>query len=168
MRKKRFTHGYIFTLDAFIAVGVLLIGAIIILSYNPVTPWYRQSSKFVNDLLSLYTQTSLKDLNVNYTSELIKNGSISNPDNTIIEQLGEFYYTHNLTLARELVEQLTNNTIPGEYGIAFFINGTEIYERNQTLKQKSKILLTKKSNIIGIYNRSEAWGPYLAEVRVWQ
>ncbi len=164
------SRGYIFTLDAFLAIGIIIVGMIIIYTYNPFSPPTDQPQTYVHNTLGIYASTKIQDLNDPYINGLISNGWIKNRKNTIIEQIGEFYYKRNSSInatMRNLLTHLTTTFVQEGYGVAFYVDGSRIFIKNST-KAKASVLISTKTPVLGILNASSVWGPYIVEVRVWQ
>jgi hypothetical protein len=168
--------GYFFTLDAFLAVGIIIMGMIVIYAVYSYSPATTQIRTYAQDTLTLFTTAKLQDLNSNQINQLYEWGVIQNRRNTLLEQIGEFYFrasiTHNNTymlLLSAMLSEITKNLVQQEYGIEFLVDGVSVYQREPEMgSSTSQVLLTSKTPIVGIYNSTALWGPYLIEVRIWQ
>ena len=160
--------GLFLTLDAFVAVGVIVIGAMIVLSFTPYKQSSRQSEQFANDVLTIFNQ-NVSEFSLNFTQELLQNGSIRNDKNTLLEQIGEFYFVNTTKSLQNMYGMLnvTVATVPIEFGILIQIENLTAFERDTPLRE-STLVVSSKSNILGVYNSTDLWGPYIIEVRVWQ
>ncbi len=160
-------RGYFFTLDAFVALGIIISGFIILYSYHSQSIPSEQAHSDANNLLLLLTTTKINELNNNYISRLLINGTIKNPSNTIIEQLGEFYYLNETQTAKRFLEEVVKGYNMPQYGVAFLIENHIIYEKPGIPNLKNNIL-TSRNIVSGVYNATNFWGPYRTEVRVYQ
>ncbi len=170
--------GYFFTLDAFLAIGVIIVGMMIISTLYSFTPSADQTRAYASGQLATFSTDRIEDLHNEHLKLLIAGKIITNPKNTILEQIGEFEFKANITgdlgtnftdHQRLLLEELTKNLIQQEYGVGFYIDGDPIFERPRFMENKvTKILLTSKTPAVGVYNSTALWGPYLIEVRIWQ
>ncbi|MFC1800810.1 hypothetical protein ACFLYT_02010, partial [Nanoarchaeota archaeon] len=94
---------------------------------------------------------------------------IANPDNTLLEQMSEFYhqgepyYGYAETIARSISKGL----VKPQYSYAVYINKTLIYNLTKHNEENASLLITSKKLVYGMLDQ-ELWGPYIAEVRVWQ
>jgi len=69
----------------------------------------------------------------------------------------------------EMVSNITSSLIQKSYGVGFYVDGNPVFERPRLLENSTvKILLTSKTPVVGVFNSTKLWGPYLIEVRVWQ
>jgi len=161
--KKR---GYFFTLDAFIAVGIITAGLFLIFVSSSHRPFQEQAVFFADDLMNGLARQTLRDTNEPYIQQLRRDGNISNLDITLFEQLGDFYVRRSFDQAAKLAEAVTKDRVPPQYGYAIRINGTELYAAG-VLLNTTPLLVRSKTIISGISNSTEFWGPLEAEVRVW-
>ncbi len=163
---KRGRKGYFFTLDAFIAMGIIVAGLVFVLtaySYRPVTS---QATVLGSDLMLSLANTKVTEINNDYVRNLTLNGTITNSDNSLLQQVGEFYVNNQNSMGREFVRNVTNNLIPVQYGFELRINNTPVYNRS-AFTRTNRLVTSSKSIVFGIYNNT-MWGPLNAEVRVWQ
>lgn len=173
--KKR---GYFFALDAVMALFVLVIGVFLVASFYINVPQPAQVGLISNDLLNFLSETKIKNLNNAFAGiggTLWLNGTIADADNSLLQQIGEFYATKNFDTADKFVQNVSENIIPPQFLYELWINGTIIYpkepsaEHNRS-KNSTSLLLTSKKITFGVINKttSNLWGPNKAEVFVWE
>jgi len=170
--------GYFFTLDAVLGLLVLVIGVVLIASSYVKSPQSAQVEFLSDDLLNFFFNVKVKDLNNPYAGiggQLWNQGEITDGDNSLLQQIGEFYTLNKLDLAEKFVQNVSFGAVPGQFYYEMWIDGKLIYPRNPTethikSKDKTNLLLTSKILTFGIINKttSNAWGPYKAEVFVWE
>lgn len=175
MRIKK--RGYFFLLDASLGLFVLVIGTFLVLSFFIIVPEQTQANILSNDVLDFFSNTKIKDLNNQYAGiggELWKAGNITNPDNSLLQQIGEFYATGQLSIAEKFIQNISADIVPTQFKYEVWIDNTRVYPKITSLEHiKSRLntdlLLTSKKLTFGIINRttSEIWGPYKAEVFLW-
>ena len=173
--KKR---GYFFMLDATLALFVLIIGVFLVLSFTLEAPTPAQVGFITSDIMNFLSGTKIKDLNNPYAvigGELWKQGTITDQENTLLQQAGEFYYMKKDDLAEKFLQNVSEQIVPQEFRYEIWIDDSIIYPRNPDAghilsKNKTNLLLTSKKLTFGIVNKttSEIWGPYKAEVYAWQ
>ena len=161
-------------MDAFIAIGIIIIGIIVIYSYNPASTSREQANIFSNDILLILSSTKVQDLNVPIVNEYVLTGVITNIDNTIMEQIAEFYHRDQIYGTTDLEDYggqmlalITDDIIPKQYGVSYLIEDTLIMTRN-SLTNTSNNILTSRNIASGIFNSTHLWGPYKTEVRIFQ
>lgn len=175
VHKKR---GYFFIIDAVLALIIIVIGVFLINSSYVKIPQTTQVGLLSDDLISFLSNTKLKNLNNEYAGfggELWNQKLIHDSDNSLLQQIGEFYATKNFDIAEKFIQNVSRDVIPSQFEYEVLINGQLLYPRNPTIqhnisKQNTKIMLTSKLLTFGIVNAtsSEIWGPYKAEVFVWE
>lgn len=173
--KKR---GFFFILDAMLGLFVLIIGVFLITSSYVSTPASTQVELLSDDLLNFLASTKIKDLNNNYAGiggELWSNGMITDAENSLLQQTGKFYAKKQLGTADKFVQNVTQGIVPAQFMYEVWMNNelvspkTPTQEHNDS-KNKTRLLLTSKKITFGILNKttSDIWGPYKAEVFVWE
>lgn len=173
--KKR---GYFFILDAVLALLVLVIGVFLITSSYVETPQPAQVGFLSGDLLGFLSSTKIKGLNNAYAGiggVLWNQGDISDADNSLLQQIGEFYATNRIDVAEKFVQNVSAGIVPLQFRYEVWIDNSIVYPRLQPAehiksRNNTAILLTSKKLTFGILNKttSDIWGPYKAEVYVWE
>jgi len=173
--KKR---GYFFILDAVLGLFVLVIGVFLVTSSYFAAPNPTQVGILSEDLLNFLSTKKIKELNNQYAGiggTLWKQGDITEPDNSLLQQIGEFYATNNLDIAEKFVQNVSKDVMPPQYLYEVWIEGMPIYPKSPSQahldsKSNTRLLLTSKKITFGVLNRttSDIWGPYKAEVFVWE
>lgn len=166
--------GYFFTLDSFLAISVIVVGLLVIFSYKTYVPSSDQTTLYAQQIGGILGSNRLYEFNNPYLDELVNNGNITRMDNSLLEQLGEFYY-RNESFACDYCLQLANNTIgnlskgliDNKYGFRVVIENVSVFESNSNEK-KSEMVVSNKRLVFGAYKDIDSWGPYAAEVRVWR
>ncbi len=173
--KKR---GYFFVLDATLALFVLVIGTFLIASFYLKAPQPAQVGLLSDDILNFLSNTKIKDLNNPYAGiggELWKQGLITDPENSLLQQIGEFYAENKPDISEKFIQNLSEYVVPSQYKYEVWVNNIILYPRNPSAghissKGNTSLLLTSKKLTFGILNKttSDIWGPYKAEVFVWE
>ncbi|PIY60630.1 hypothetical protein COY95_00795 [Candidatus Woesearchaeota archaeon CG_4_10_14_0_8_um_filter_47_5] len=173
MRRNR--RGYFFVLDAFLAIMIIAATLIVLLSGEQREPTKSRVPYISQDILNYLTRTQVNELNNNWVFGLYTGGNenITNPTNSLIQQIGEFYVTGRRSLAENFTRNVTLEVIPLKFGAEFILfNETNRYnltlaagERDQT---NASFFISHRTVVSGIINSSSSWGPLIGEVRVWQ
>jgi len=192
--KKRCTlknKGYFFLIDSLIALGILTIGIFLIFTMYLRTPSKEEAEIVSEDVMDFFANNKIKDVNNPYAGvngELWNQGLITNAENTLLQQVAEFYknYTLNVgvdqTLAEQyldtsktFVEEFTQNAISSQYELEFWIQDTLLYPREASeahnrSKSSTSVLIPSKKIVYGISNKEngEMFGPYSVRVLAWQ
>ena len=173
--KKR---GYFFILDAVLGLSVLIIGVFLITSSYVNVPQTAQVGLLSDDLLNFLSNTKIKDLNNPYAGiggELWSGGYISDPDNSLLQQIGEFYSLNKLDTAEKFIQNVSTGIVPRQFRYEIWVGATLLYPKvpsaeHSKSRNSTELLLTSKKLTFGILNKttSDIWGPYKAEVFVWE
>jgi len=174
-------------MDAIFAVVILTIGYLLISSNTPKVTTEVPLTMYLDNTMELLSTIKVDDLCIDYStcacsnpklSEYCNNNLILNANQTLLDYFGELYNTSNTEEAKELFYNLTveNNLFRQDiFGIEFNINGERIYSNTDTYasKEQSRKLISSRKLIMGYYelpNTGEVkfWGPYIAEVNVWE
>jgi hypothetical protein len=87
-----------FSLDAIIAITIILVVILLSVPFSKLT---RNQSDLPRDIISTLSSLKISDINSEYVHTLITNGDVTDPNKTVLEQIGEFYVT-NITKAKGL------------------------------------------------------------------
>jgi hypothetical protein len=164
--------GYFFTLDAFIAMTIMIVCVILIFSIQTYKPYPMQSISFSEELMNTLSITKLYELQNDYYYQLLDGGDITQTDNTILEQIAWFAISGQQGIANSFALNITSNLVPRQFGCKLIIyNESSRFEINisetQVTQQEAKLLITSRRIIMG-ENEGVPWSPMLSEVRLWQ
>ena len=124
-----------FTIDSLLAAGIVITA--ILLTSNFYSS--EQQSTNVNyasqDLVRVFSTLTVADSSNPYVINLTLSGQITNLNNTLIEQIGDFWAAGSADLAKNFTKNLTEEIIPGNYGFSVLVNGDEIYSRSLPVKK---------------------------------
>ncbi|MBT4351436.1 VWA domain-containing protein [archaeon] len=140
--------GFYFTMDAFFA-SILIVLAIIISSKliieDDVSSPINHMSK---DLINSLSNIKISEVNNSYIKYLISNKTILHPNNTIIEQIGEFYVLNQSELAYNLSDLLISKLVPDKFGVEILVND-EVLLTNSTNTVKKDDLISYRRLVSG-------------------
>lgn len=173
--KKR---GYFFVLDAVLGLSIIVIGVFLVTSSYINVPQPAQVGLLSDDLLDFLSNTKIKNLNNPYAGiggELWSQGLITDLDNSLLQQAGEFYATNMTDTAEKFIANVSKEVLPEQFRYEVVMNDVVLYPKTLTpehIKSRSNtsLLLTSKKITFGVLNKttSNLWGPYKAEVFVWE
>ena len=138
--------GYYFSLDAFLAASLLLLG-IFMLSAIYVKEQTITTNYYAQDTLKILTNLKLSQANNPYINALISNGTIKDENLTILEQVGAFWADNRTDISRQIIINLTGDLIPEGYGFAVYADGDLIYSNNKPLTSSQIVSKTLVSGI---------------------
>lgn len=171
-------RGYFFVIDAMLGLAVIIVGVFLITASYSKIPQPTQVTFLADDLLNFLANTKIKDLNDPYAGiggDLWNQGTITDGENSLLQQIGIFYKTKNFQIASKFTGNVTIGVVPPQYRYEVWIDDAIIYPIPQTSghnssKNNTQLLLTSKQITFGILNTttSDLFGPYKAEVFVWE
>ncbi len=139
--------GYFFTIDALLALFILVTGFLLLSNLYVSTQPRTQLNYYSEDMISLFSDMKVGELNNTYLQKLIDDGNITDMDNTILEQIGIFWVTNRTGLARNLAQNISGDLIPDRFGFSFIVGNDVVYSQP---KGRSDELVTFKNMITGI------------------
>jgi hypothetical protein len=127
------------------------------------------------NLLNGFTMTKINSLNDLEIRDLFIQGSIKNIENTIANQVAEFYYSGDYVLARNLTRIFASNYIGNNYNTQILLinqTGSEflLYENIvfDVSFNDSEVSSSISRKIFGFINLNQAYGPYDFKIRSWR
>lgn len=159
--------GQFFSIDVFVAIAIIGIGLFVLYSTKTVQPSDSQTISLSSDLMKNFNSHKVKDIDNAFIITLIQNGTIQNSDNTLLQQISEFYVYGQNDTASNLTQSVTEGILPFQYAFALYVNGSLVYQSRAQDPQTPNLIVTKRI-VYGVKNSTAFWGPFLAEVRVWR
>ena len=166
--------GFFFTMDSILAGGIILV--VILLSSSSYVN--KQPSIHLNylsqDLVRTLSTITVEEIDNEYLDSLVGT-EITNIQNTILEQISEFWADSEMVFASNSVQSVIEPILPNSVGFGVWIDDEEIYKRNMPIE---KSLVSSKKIISGIAKGETTLGtrkypptllgPTIVEIRVWQ
>ena len=96
-----------FTIDALLASGIIIIAIML------VSNFYSEEQQKVNvnyasqDLVRVYSTMTVGQIDNDYIQSLIASGDITNTNNTILEQIGDFWANNDLNSSYNFTKNIT-------------------------------------------------------------
>ncbi len=127
--KQKTKKAFLFTLDAFLA-SVLLVGTLMLFSSINVHKQSTENLEFLSrDILATMAKIKIyeiRDTN-GFVKQEIQSGNITNLNNSVLEQIGEFWAKNQDTKARQLAHSVLKDIIPNGYGFNLTIGNDVVY-----------------------------------------
>ncbi len=174
--QKRGKRGFFFTLDAAFALMVIGIGMILMLSAYLSAPGTSQTGAIATDALSFLSTTLIENLNDPYagiSGTLWNQGKITQPKNTLLQQIGEFSAKGDEETASLFISSIVGEVIPEHYLLQILVDGKSVYPLQAgtvgASQESTDVLISIKSLVYGVLNTTtyELWGPSVVVIRVW-
>lgn len=160
--------------DALLALFVLTLGVTLVLVFYTRTSTYQPVVTLSQDFMTALAATKLNKLNdmvIGPQGSLVAQGNITHPENSILQQVAEFYY--RWTLGCEYCLDLVNTTIyravsvEAKYNYLISVNDEYVFFKNATSYEDARTVLPTRKIVHGEF-QNEVYGPYMVEVLVWE
>jgi len=135
---------YYYTLDAFIALIVILS---LLLVINPINKQTRKDVRLQEDLIKVISSLKVGEIDNSYAKQLINEGK-ANANLTILEQLAEFY-AKDMPEANNFAKEILNELSP-EKNIGIWFGNELIASYNKTPYSQAKDIWTARQLVSGI------------------
>ncbi len=152
--------GYYFSLDAFMGAAIILMGVILASTIYSSDTETSQVTYFSRDIVKVLSELKLSEVNNSYVTELIESGEIKNVNNSILEQIGEFWAENRTEEAKYLALNFTAPYLK-KYGFGIYANDAELY----SFQAEGNSLISSKKIVSGIAEGKPTEG-YVAKVFV--
>jgi hypothetical protein len=124
--------GYVFSLDAVIAVIILVIGILLISAIYVYTPDKERTDMLNTDITGMLANVKVGELcadlstcSCSYPSiaELCANGRIWNSETTLLELFGQLYHENDRVMIERTINEtlIDNGIIPGNFGLQILL-----------------------------------------------
>ncbi len=147
---------YYFSIDAFVAL-LLIIGVVVFIKPSANSEIHQE--EFVHrDLIDVLSSLKIGEMNNTYVEQLIANKNITNLNQSVLEQIGEFY-SNNPTpqqaqdLAMNVLEELNLSK-----NIGLYFEGIKIITSGAIPYSESKEISTARQTISGVQAGASAKG----------
>jgi len=171
---KPMKKGIFFTIDSLIAAGIILIVIIYASSFYVREQPSFNLNFFSQDMVSTLSTLNVVEIDNVYINKQIDDNIITDLDNTVLKQIGEFWASGDLERANKTASNVTDLFLPSNIGFGIWIDNESIYNRDVPIE---KSLVSTKKILSGIEKGQTSGetrdlppkllGPAIVEVRVW-
>lgn len=164
----------IFMFDLILAFIIFIVSLGIVFSYFVSTTENVDIYDYNYEILSGITQTKINSLNSIEIRQMFLDNQIKNIDNTVAQQIGEFYHdgktdlAHNLT--RIYIKDYVNKQMNFRITILNQTNSEILFEDIKNEKNESDsgtILSVTQRTIFGFINKDTTYGPDIIRIEIW-
>ncbi len=152
--------GIYFTVDSIIAVSIILLTLYLVASSyreeQQENPTYQKAS----DLVKVLSTVRVEELNNSYVQALIANGTIARANNTLLEQMGEFWANGEEVQAQQFISSITEGIVSPQFGVSILLDNEEMYTQDNEIRE---VLISSRKIITGIAKEKPTEG-YTARV----
>lgn len=129
-KKRRNKKGFIFSLDAFLA-AMLLIGGLVLITQQFSGGAPQEQIAFLSqDTLRAISTIQMAEINDPTIEALIDDGTIDDPQVSVLMQLGKFWATNDTTNAENLSALMLHELLPAGYSVSLDIEGDQLYNNS--------------------------------------
>lgn len=168
----------LFVFDLIFSVVILVISFSLVLSYFSNTYDNIDIYDLNNQIMNGFTLTELNSLNGDYIRNLFISGEIRNYQNTVAQQVSEFYF-NDFSPTKEDSKNLTKffveDYIKKQFNFNITLkdtnnNVTVLYEQinSKVKKEDSTLKSVTQRSVYGFKSLSESYGPYTFKIEIWQ
>ncbi|MBW2997744.1 hypothetical protein KY349_05380, partial [Candidatus Woesearchaeota archaeon] len=162
MRKSSISYRALFvTIDALIAALIIISGLLLITSSYVSEQPKTMINTMSQDMLNLLSELHVYEMNNSFIQELVNNRSIKDVNNTLLQQIGEFWANDNISLAQDFAMNVSEGILPDMFGYSIIMDNDTIYTRTNPVKNS---LVTSKKVITGIQKAKPIKG-FIAKAR---
>ena len=136
-----------FTIDSLLASGIVIVSILLIANFYVAEDESTNVNYASRDLARVLSVMTIGEIDNAYVKNLTAFGVITNSNNTILEQIGEFWADEEMGLAEDFTRNITEDFIPKNYGFSVLVNGEEIYSRSNPVDRS---LVSSRKIISGI------------------
>lgn len=123
-------NGYFFTMDAALAASVLLGGILLLSAYHFSDPPVVTLDLLSQDIIDSLASLRIYELDNEYVDELVSDEEITDINNSVLDQVGEFWADDRLDIAYLFLANVTDGLLPDNYGFGLWINGGLVFQRS--------------------------------------
>ncbi|MBD3252168.1 hypothetical protein GF386_00360 [Candidatus Pacearchaeota archaeon] len=149
MKQKK---GVFFSTDALMALSVIMLTMLIVVPFVLYAP----KEKYIeSDLIEVMSTLKIGDINDSYVEKLIKNGNITDLNDTILEQIGKLYI-ENINISINLSKTILNyvNISDNSSNIGIWCQGELLASKNISAYKNAETINIERKIISGIQNNT--------------
>jgi hypothetical protein len=163
---------YFFVIDAFVGASIIFLSLIIIFTSYSIIPETSPTLRAMADYTGFLMNTKIRQFQGDYVEQLINDSNITDRDNTLLDQLTEFYYRNQtgentLVMMANFTKEVSKGIVPEQRGLAVYLNNSLIYNSTPKLMQQSNLVLSSQKLTFKRINETYIYGPIILEVRIW-
>jgi len=145
--------GYFFSIDALIALLIILA---VLMVVKPISKQTQLEMHLQEDTIKVLSSIKIGELDNSYAQQLILNGLIKNPNNSVIEQISEFH-AKEMPEAKLLADSIFSQLSPKE-NIGIWMDDQLISSSNSTPYENSERIWVSRQIISGLEKGKDTTG----------
>ena len=155
-------RGFFFTLDAIIAVGIIIGGLVLFSSFNEAKPPVLSMGYMSNDLITAVGDLQFFELGSTAYNIIDNATKPVDTNQSALSVVAELWANNDIFVAEDLAEFILDSNVPPEYGVGIWMDDELIYARTEpvptTITSARKIIsgVAKSSPTKGYVARANA------------
>lgn len=121
-----------FTVDSIIAGLIFVLTVMFVFSFYLQKPAVSDVQTVSNAFTNYITTTTMKDFNQR-NRYLYYDENETQPDFTVAQKVAYLTDTGKIAIAKSFVSNITNITIPSQYGMSYIYNNSVVFSRNAAI-----------------------------------
>ncbi len=166
----------IFIFDMILSFVILLLAVALIFNYYMNTEENLDIYNLNMDILNGLTNTKINDLNDQEIRVLFVQGKIKNIENTVAQQVSEFYFYGNKNLAQNLTKIFSEDYAQNQINLNITIQIEDksspeeqlFYSGKNNINSDDSSVVASSSRVIFGFNSTDYYGPYVFRVKIWK
>lgn len=164
---------YFFVIDALIASSIIFMSLIIIFTTYNIQPESSPALRILGEYTNFMINTRVRDFQGVYVQSLLDDGNITRRDNTLLEQLTEFYYINKsktkdtTTIMQNFIAEVSQGIIPEQRSFSVYMNSSLLYSNANNPIEESNLVVTSKKISFKRINQTYIYGPVIFEIKLW-
>ncbi len=164
---------YFFVIDAMIASSIIILGLIIIFTTHNIRPETSPTLRIVGEYTDFLISTKIREFQGTYVESLVNDSNITNLDNTLLEQLTEFYFLNQTgpkdktVIMNNYIQEISTGIIPRQRSFEVYMNRSLLYANSNTPVEEAELVINSKKLSFKRINDTYIYGPVVLEVKVW-
>jgi len=126
-----YNRGIFYTMDALLASFLILMAILLIYAaYTPEESPIEQKTYISQDILTSLSELKIYELNNTFVNAEIANGNITDINQSVIDQVGQYWALNQSLKAQILLESVLNGSLPKGQSVLVTINSTSFSLQN--------------------------------------
>lgn len=161
----------IFFFDLIFSFVILVVALGIFFTYFLVVNDNEDIHSLNREIMERFTTTNINALNNDEVRAMFVQNKITNIENTVAQQVAEFYYDGENDLAQNLTRIFVQSFVSVELNVEVRIENTSnsliLYDNEpRTPREDAQIISSQNRDVIG-FREDETFGPYTFKIDIW-
>lgn len=174
MTKSR--NSQLFVFDMILSFFIVIISLTLIVNYYFITFDNEKVYKLNREMLNGITDTGINSLNDKMIRELFVKNKIQNTENTVAQQVVEFYFQGEKDIARNLTKSYLSNFLDPKMNFDLSIKNETMSSYDslfsqinhpQISKNDAHLLAVNERTVFAYKGKTDFYGPIIFKIEIW-